>query len=319
LAEARPLKHPAVLPAVARRGNDRGFALLLVIWVLALLAVLAAIVASDSTSEAVIARNRLDSAQARALADSGIELAILHLLDPNPATRWPADGSVQQLSFNDGTIAVSLQDEGGKIDLNEAPLDFIAGLADELGVEPDARAALLNGIAARRQAFEAARKAAPPPSPGRIYFGAGTDPADLATRAFADASELRLLPGVTRAAYGRLLPDVTVYSERPTINPLTASRAVLLAVPGISPQDVEFYLGMRDRGTSAIIEKPALSGVDRYVQIAPLRTVTITARAVTAHGAVFTQQAVVSVSGNFSLRPYRILSWRQARAAGAAR
>lgn len=293
-------------------GPEQGFALLLVIWVLALIAVLAAIVAADSSGEAVIARNRLDRAQARALADSGVTLGILRLFDPKPATRWPADGRAQHLRYAGGSITVSLQDEGGKIDLNRAPLDLIGGLAAELRIEPKARSALLSGIEARRRAFAAERRAAPPPPRGRIYFRVRTHYANIADQAFADISELRLLPGVSRDAYERLRPYVTVYSQRPTINPLTASRTTLLAVPGISPQDVEFYLQARDQ-TASSIEKPALSGVDRYVQVAPLRVVTITARAVTAAGAVFTRQAVVSISGNLPSGPYQILSWRQAR------
>ncbi len=289
---------------------ERGFALLLVIWVVALLAVLAAGVAADSSSEAMIARNRMDAAQARALADSGVTLAILGVLDPNPATRWPADGRVRKVRFAKGSIAITLQDEGGKIDLNDAPIDLIVGLADEFALAPEIRAALLNGIAERRDDFKAA--AAPPPA--RFYLGADSYAADIAGWPFADPSELQLLPGVTRAAYDRLLPYLTVYSQSATLNPLTALPEALLAVPGISPQDVEFYLGTRDQAQAGI-EKPALSGADRYVQVGALHAVTITAKALTEIGASFTRQAVVMISPNLPIRPYRILSWRQAREA----
>ena len=287
---------------------ERGFALLLVIWVLALLAVLAAGVAADSTSEAVIARNRMDGAQARALADSGVTLGILGVLDPNPATRWPTDGRSQQFRLADGSVTVALQDEGGKIDLNAAPIDLIGGLADEFGIAPDIRAALINGVVDRRSLF----KASAAPQPARFYLGADTYTADIAAQPFAALSELQLLPGVTRSAYEQLLPYLTVYSESATLNPLTASREALLAVPGISPQDVDFYLGTRDQ-TAAGIEKPALSGVDRYVQPGGLHAVTISAKAVSAAGASFTREAIVMISPNLPIRPYRILSWGQAR------
>jgi general secretion pathway protein K len=299
---------PSSKKTAATARTERGFALLLVIWVLALLAVLAAGVAADSSSEAVIARNRMESAQARALADSGVTLGILGILDPNPATRWRADGRSQQFRFADGSLTVALQDEGGKIDINAAPTELIGGLADEFGLVPDQRAALLEGIADRRSAFKAA--SAPPPA--RLYLGGDTYTADLAGRPFADLSELRLLPGITRATYDRLLPYLTVYSESATLNPVTASRDALLAVPGISPQEVDFYLGTRNQAAAGI-EKPALSGADRYVQVGALHAVTITTKGVTPAGASFTREAVVMISPNLPIRPYRILSWRQPR------
>ncbi|MGH7034243.1 MAG: hypothetical protein ACREFL_10980 [Stellaceae bacterium] len=279
--------------------------MLLVIWVVALLAVLAAGVAADSSSEAVIARNRMDAAQAQALADAGVALGIRGALDANPATRWPADGRVERVRFAGGTIAITLQDEGGKIDVNAAPLELIGGLADEVGLPAERRAALLTAIAARRAV---AQSAAPPPA-ARFYPAADVYTADIAALPFADLSELRLLPGLTSAAFERMVPALTVFSERATLNPLTASREALLAVPGISPQEVQFYLETREQSAGSI-EKPALSGTDRYIQAGALHALTITAQA-NAGGAFFSRQAVILLSPNLPQRPYRILSWRK--------
>jgi general secretion pathway protein K len=285
---------------------ERGFALLLVIWMLALLTLLAAGVAADTSSETVIAHNRLDSAKARAHADSGVVLAIARLLAPDPAGRPTADGQTENFRVGSDTVAVSIADEGGKIDLNAAPLDLIGGLADELGIDPTMRAALVSGIAARRQAFAAAHSDAV----ASFYVSGGADPGGLDAQPFADTSELSLIPGMTRAAAARLLPYVTVYSQRPTINPMTAARETLLAVPGISPQEIDFFLTTRALNTASI-EKPALSGVDRYVAVGPLRAATITARAVASGGAAFTRETVILMSGNLPGRPYRILRWQQ--------
>jgi len=288
--------------------SDQGFALILVIWILALLAVLAASVAADSRSEAVIARNRLATAQARSLADGSIALAILGLIDPNPATRWHADGRPQPIQYADGTVSVIVQDEGGKIDLNAAPIELIGGLLDEFGVAPDERAAIANGILDRRRefatpnTFQASRAG---------LFGSRAATTDLARRAFADASELRMIPGVTRATYERILPFVTVYSSSPTVNPLTAPREVLLGIPGIIPQEVDFLLVFREQAI-ANVEKPPLSGVDRYVSVTDLSAAAIIAKATTGSGATFAREAIAAISPNLAVQPYRILRWRQA-------
>ncbi|HWE72694.1 MAG TPA: hypothetical protein VG328_05995 [Stellaceae bacterium] len=280
------------------------------IWVLALLTLLAAGVAADTSSETVIARNRLDIARAREAAESGVSLAILGLLDPDPTKRLPTDGSLTSFDIGNSTVAVSIVDESGKIDLNVAPADMIAGLADELGIDADDRNALLAGIAARRADVAKLTGGA---ASALAFAGdlTGADPGGLAQQAFADASEIGSLPGLSHDAVARLLPDLTVYSQRATINPLTATREILLAVPGISPEEVDFFLGARQQTS---FEKPALGGVDRYVAVTPPRAVTITARA-RIGTARFTREEVVLMSGNLPLRPYRILRWQQPREA----
>ena len=275
---------------------------------LALLAILAASVAADSSSEAVIARNRLGSAQARALADAGITLAITGLLDPNPATRWLADGHPQTIRYGDGTIAITLQVEGGKIDLNKAPIDLIASLLNEFGVSSDEQSAIASGILERREAFA---PATPQPAVPVFVSTPAYTLTDVSKLPFADESELRLVSGMTRAAYDHVRPFVTVYSESPTINPQTAPREVLLGIPGISPQDVEFFLEARDQAERSI-EKPTLSGANQYAAPADSRSFTATVKATTTEGASFTREAVIMVSSNFLMQPFRIVRWRQA-------
>src|SRR5262249_19767914 len=110
---------PAATTGLARAADcsadvpqrNRGFALLLVIWVLALLAVLAAAVAADSHSEALIARHRIDLAEARGIADAGIVLAVTGLFSPDPAARWPVDGTARCADYGGGTVAVRVIDE----------------------------------------------------------------------------------------------------------------------------------------------------------------------------------------------------------------
>lgn len=291
-------------PANEIEHGRRGFALLLVIWVLALVALIAAAVAVDSTSGSVIARNRLDIAQARSLADSGVSLAIAGLLDRNRSTRWAADASVHNLSLDGGTVAVTVQDEGGKIDLNDAPPVLISGLADEFHLGADVQAALVRGVLNRRKVFLA--KASPPAA--RVFRGANNF--DLAALPFAHVSEILLLPGVTLKDYRRIAPFLTVYARSTTLNPVTASRAALLAVPGISAQDVEFYLA-RSNPDADQIHRAALSGVDRYVQAAPIRAVTIVAKAVTNAGAIYIRQAVILLTPQSASRPYRTIGWEQ--------
>ena len=282
----------------------QGFALLLVIWTLALVALIAAGVAADSSSGSVIARNRVDIARARTLADSGVALAIAGVLDVNRSTRWAADGAVRDLELDGGSVAVAVEDEGGKIDINHAPAALIAGLADELRVGSDVRAALVQGVTLRRKAYLGSVR----PPTGRVFRGA--DMFDVMRQPFDDPSELLLLPGITAQSYRRIAPYLTVFSQSGTLNPATASREALLAVPGISVQEVEFYLARRGRGADEL-HKVALSDVGPYVQPAEVRAVTVVAKATTGAGATFIRQAVVLLEPEIETRPYRVVRWQQ--------
>jgi general secretion pathway protein K len=209
-------------------------------------------------------------------------------------------------------VTLTLQDEGGKVDLNAAPIELIAGLFASLGI--DDAAALAQAIVDRRAAYSSNVTPVRRSAPGNFVngFGSGNAVFDMRLLPFATVAELRLVPGMTRAAYDRVRPFVTVYSTGAKVNPLTASREVLLGVPGVSPQDVEFLIASRQAVAAGGPSEnaPRLSGVDRYVGPSDLHAVTVRAFAVTDGGGNFEREAVVILTDT-PLRPIQILEWRQ--------
>jgi general secretion pathway protein K len=295
------------------RPSERGFALILVIWSLALLAVIAAGVAAESRSAALVARNRFDLAEARATADAGVTFAVMGLFNPARPARWRADGQIHIVDYDAATIAIRVFDEGGKIDLNAAPIEVIGGLLDEFGIAPDQRILVTKAILARRQVFAAA--AAKAATSERFTFhGSSTYATNVDKLAFADVSELRLMPGMTRAIYDRVSPYLTTYSQNPTVNPLTAARATLLAIPGVGPDDADAAMAARLYGDEAA--PPPFAS--RYARVADPSMVTIEAEATTAGDTSFTRLAVAQISPDLPSQPVRILQWRQSLEPAAA-
>jgi general secretion pathway protein K len=315
--------------------GQRGFALLLVIWVLAILAVLAAGFAAGTRSEARLARNLLEAAQARALAEAGVARATGALIDNDPTADWRTDGTPRQMSFDGGIVRIRIEDEGGKIDLNTSPPALLTGLCNELGIDDGICAGLAEGVALRRRAV------APPPAPTARGLrtmpgqpsGFGAPPIqDRQAAAFSSVEELRQLPAVDQASFDRLKPFLTVYSQSPRVDPTVAPREVLLAVPGINPREVDQLLVARQTlrqaaaagpggpppagmiaaqsGAAGTPPLPALTGVDAYLATGQLRAATIIAEAQTASGSAFTRRAVISLSGT-PLNPIQVLEWRQ--------
>jgi general secretion pathway protein K len=285
----------------------------LVIWVLALLALLAGSLAGDVGGEARLTRNRIETARARALAEAGVTLALNNLLLRDPSVQWPADGRPRALAYDGGTITVTIQDEGGKVDLNAAPVELLASLFDGLGIGDGA--ALARTIVDYRERAAAQRPAPGAPKQFGLLPGDAGSPGGLDVRAmpFAAVSELRQLPGVSRAVYDAVRPFVTVYSASRRVNPRTAPREVLLGLPGVSPQEVGFALQARraDAADLSLGDAPALSGVERYVQGADVHAATVSAAARAADGGRFVREAVVILT-DAPLHPFQIVQWRQA-------
>jgi general secretion pathway protein K len=291
--------------APARRlfRDQRGFALILVIAVLSVLALLAAAIAVETRGTALGAHSRLEIVQARALADSGVTIAIMHVLDRNKASRWQADGAMHEERYGDASLRITVEDEAGKIDLNNAPKELIAGLVGEF-TSAEQVGTLTDAILDRRASF-----AAMPQGAGRFYTGGFTGFQSLARLAFADISELRLIPGMSAALYERLAPYVTVYSQNPTLNRQTASRVALLAMPNVTASDVDALIA--SRGVAETVAPAQLSAFARYTRIGNLQAATIVADARLPGGISFTREAVVAIAPDQPLAPPRFLRWRQ--------
>jgi general secretion pathway protein K len=293
-----------------REEGERGFALIAVISVLAILALLAAGFAMATRQETNIVRNTIATARARALADAGVSLAEIGLLSRDAAARWHPDGRPYALTVGGAAIRVSVQDEAGKVDLNWTPLPVVEGLLAALGLDPEAQAGIVAGITERRGA---ARLPPVPPgeTPGSNFTG-GPTLRDLAAAPFRSVDELLTLPGVSRAAFERLRPFVTVYAQTAHINSATAPRDVLLAVPGVTPATADLVVAARtprpDGSPSAPL--PDLGAAKRFLAFTDLRAATITAEAGEGSDGHFVRRAVVTTT-NDPYHPFRVLEWRQ--------
>jgi general secretion pathway protein K len=264
-------------------------ALLLVIWVLALLSLLAAGLTAAARSEAVLVRNREQSAQAQAIAEAGVSLAILGLLEIDPAAQWRADGEERYFVVGGGRVGVVVQDEGGKIDINQADEILLSGLFLEF-VEPRTAADLASAIVATRMRRRSQATAA----------------ASLRPALFATVDEVREVPGVDTPLFEQIAPFTTVYSGQPRVNPLTAPREVLLALPDAVPAEIDRLLAMRHSEATS----PGLGGAGPYLSQSQAQVVSIRAAAETDSGSVFVRETVVTLLRN-PIEPYRILTWRR--------
>ncbi len=255
--------------------GERGFALLIVLWTLALLALLGSTITAAGRSEARIASNLLAAANAQAAADAGIAVAAYHLLD-NADQHWQADSVPRHVRIGGSDVTLVLQDQRGKIDPNDATAGLMAALLRQLGV-PDQTAttlgsAILDWRVANDTGLTAAYTAA------RHTFGPPHEP-------FESLDELSLVLGMTPALMNRMRPHLSLYVEQtPTL--ALADPVVAAAVADAVKRSTLTLNDSQDPG--------------------PL-IVTVTAEAHTA-GATFARTALLRMNG-IANQPYEVLSW----------
>jgi hypothetical protein len=149
--------------AIVKRRGERGFALLLVLWVMVLLSGIALHLLASGRTEMALARNGLEAAKAEALADAAIVSALYNFLGQRPS--WVADGKPRLLSFPEGSAVVEVSDENAKINPNLAAQGLIASLFETLGASSTAARAAAAAIVGERLA-----RLALAPLPGAVAF-----------------------------------------------------------------------------------------------------------------------------------------------------
>ncbi len=257
--------------------REHGFALLIVLWSLVLIALLITQVTATGRSEAVLAGNLRRAAALRAETDGTVQEAAFHLLDT--AAPWAADGSAHVLRLPGAAVSISIVDEAGKINPNHASPVLLAALL---------RAAGQSAVDADRIASEIVQWRFPSAEPAATgakaqrYRAAGKDYAPP-NADFESVSELGLVLGMSPALLARLTPYLTIYTDTDP-DPRLATPVVAAALASV--------------GT------PVPTGA-----LPPPRVVTVTASGVAAGGGQFIRRAVVSLGPDRAGALLRIVTW----------
>jgi general secretion pathway protein K len=294
-----------------RPSAQRGVAFLVVLWVIALVAVLLGSFAVVARTENLQARHLLDATRARYAAEAGINLAAYAMRLPDPQTRWVPDGRPYTFGFGDATVTVKLLDESGKIDINVATPDQLQRLFESVGVDQD-----------RAQALSAA-------------VGDWRDPDDLTTpngaeraeykRAglsygpqngpFTTVGELQQVLGMDYDLFRKVEPAITVFSGNSTPNPMYAPKQALLAMTGMTSDIAQQLIEMRQQippGTAGGLSGLTLPDGTPLIASGGGVTYSVKSQATLPNGAETTLDVTIRLGGmNPSARPFVILRWEE--------
>jgi general secretion pathway protein K len=257
-----------------RSERQRGFALIVVLWIVTLLALQVSLFNLTVRDAGTLAGNELALARGEALASAGVELAAANLMQTDGGRSWRADGSTREVRFGGARLAITITDEAGRLDINEVDGDVLDALLKPYGGSADA-------------VTEWADR-----------YGAFLDPAELA-RAIGQ-------PPSTLAA---LAPYLTVHGGDGKVNPLAASRRLLLMLPGADAGEIDRALDLGRRGGSASDVAQALGSVDKWLteRTGPAYRVEVAVRGEETP-AIGWVEAVILI-GKDSAAPFRVLGW----------
>lgn len=262
---------------VKQRSDERGFALLIVLWSVGLLALLGTRIAANGRLEAQLASNIRTAAELEAAADAGLHEAVFRLLDRS-GQRWRADGAWHQVRLPRGDVDVLLESLDGKPNPSLVSADLLSALFRQVGVQHADAAQLAARVQEWRDPGRWPRnmqaKAGEYRAAGRDYGPPGAP--------FRSLDELRLVLGMTPDTFAKVQPHLSVYALGDP-DPDVADPVVLGAMTAAGPNGHGSFGHAQDHAV-AVTSVAAAGGGERFVR-----------------------RAVVAVGGEGS-QPWRILA-----------
>lgn len=183
--------------------RPQGIALLLVIWLLAMVSLMLGGLLTVVGQELRLSLWQREHTRAIWAAEGGMALAVRGLREPSPARRWIADGRLNALDLDGTRLQIRVRSERGKLDLNTASGSDLARVVVQLGATREQAQALAATLEQRRTGI------------------------DKPIRAL---EELCSWPGMNAALFAELAPELTLWSGLARPEPAFASPALRQAL-----------------------------------------------------------------------------------------
>jgi general secretion pathway protein K len=258
--------------------RQRGFALVIVLWTMVLLAFVMTHMVTAGRTEARIAANFVANADAETQADGAVVETVFRMIDASDS-HWDVGGGPYALRMRNAKATITIRSETGKVNPNTASQQMLAALMSAVGA-PQSQAAMVSaamldwrqsddtdqtGPARKMAQYRAARlDYAPPGSP------------------FESLDEIQRVIGMTPDLFRKLKPNLSIYQ--------TGDPDIATAEPAVA------------KALRTLNQPPQPPNAD-ITQI-----VSIVAQVTTERGGHYLRHAIVRVDPPES-QTYGILAW----------
>jgi len=288
---------------MSRTYFQRGVALLLVMWLIALLAALVGAFALISRTEHLQGRVLVRGLVAENAARAGMEYAMTRVAATEPRLQWLPDGRTHRWRYGNAQVEVKIVDENGKVDLNQSDMTLLTEFIRRFQPDQQKAAQLAAAIMDWRDPDSLTQPAGG--GEDADYASAGL-PYGAKDAQFESVAELEQVLGITPDLYAKMAPHLTVFSGRTRPDPAFASAEVLSAM-GMDGADV---VARRERWNPASgLPPPTLPDGGSLVG-GSSGTYSIESRARLADRREAVLRAVVRAGGSMPGAAYTPLRWQ---------
>jgi len=284
---------------MTRSRREQGVALITVLWLIALLTLLAGAVVTLSVSHRRTAARYAESVQADLTLDAAIRVVMLRLIaPPDHAQPWPL-GEAQSVSVLDESVSLIVQRETGRVDLNTADLDLLTALFAANGWREDEARSMAARIVDWRDPDD---ETGPGGAESREYraahlsYGPHNGP-------FESVDELRQVLGSERIS-SDLFDSLTVFTHSPNCVESAATPDVKRALAWADQRQLGGHRWLSDASIGGRSGIGAASATVLSGEVLRLR-------ACVSHPTGRCRVAVVRLTGNVR-KPLQVFEWRAA-------
>ncbi len=289
----------------------RGAALLLVLWITALLAVILGSFAVLARTELLQSRNLFDTIRARLAAEAGLARAVYELNRPDVMTKWLADGRTYEIEFEGSTIEIQVEDESGKVDINAADAGTLQTLFLLGGAEEDRARRLAAAVVDWRDPDDLVQ----PEGAEDAEYKAADLPYGASDYPFRVAQELQQVLGMDYELYRTVAPWITVYGGSGRPNASFAPAELLPLFAGVTPELAQQIVAQRHALDAAAMQSTPLTLPDGtpLMAVGGAGTYTVRSRAMLPNGTEAAIEVTLRMGGGPGGRAYSVLRWREAQ------
>lgn len=296
--------------------SQKGIALMMVIWVLAILMVIVFSFSFMARTETLSTLSFKNSVEKKFLAEAGIERAIMEIyyrslykdqtIILEGTEVWKTDGTPYKNQLGEGYYTISIVNESGKIDINKASDLLLRNFFVNYGLTADQADSLVDCIMDWKDRDDLYRLNGAESD----YYMSLPKPYRAKDAPFDTLEELILVKGMTYdILYGNqekkgIIDFLTVYSKTNRININAAPFEVLMAIPGMTPEIadmiIEYRKGNEIKNLLEIgISADATSLMAPYISITGSNIYTINSKGTMGDEKEgYTVRATVSISGD---------------------
>lgn len=289
--------------------RQTGMALVLVLWFVALLSILAMGFSRSVRTEIQIAHNLLEDTRDRHLAEAAVHMGI-HALLKSEQDELPSivSGTSKGFLFDGRQLSYVIHDERGKVDLNLAPDELLLNLLQIAGADDASASGILDAIADWRDDNDLRRLNG---AELTEYKEAGlrTVPPN---RPFVSIAELQQVIGIDTELYSKLRPNITVHGFNEQINPQSAPREVLQALPEVNTIEIDEIIASRQNTSDEDTDEPFpdLTGVDNWISEETGPAFSVKGIASSSAREAYTRELTVWITDGAYENPYFVLDSR---------